>query len=128
MITKERLSSFWFWYLTSTLVYLLLSMVALNGEVTLLSYVAGFVGLFVPFGLMSLILLTTPFGWAGVILFFVCGHFFSKWLNQQNLPFTKKVFLIFLALLLLTTLVDFVRQTPLASWRILIDGELDLHF
>lgn len=123
---KEQLSSFWYWFLISTLIYLILSIVALNGKVTLLSHIAGFVGLFVPFGFTSLFLLMTPLGWVSVILFFVSGHFFSKWLNQQNYSLNKKIIMIFLALLVLTTLVDIVRQTPFASWQILMDGKIDI--
>lgn len=126
MINKERLSSFWFWFLISTLAYLILGLVSLNGQVTPLSHVAGLVGLFVPFGFMSLILLMTPLGWVSVVLFFVSGYLFSKWLNQQNYSLGKKIVLIFVALLVLTTLVDLVRQTPFASWKIFIDGKLDL--
>lgn len=128
MITKDRFSSFWFWFLILTLIYLVLSMVALNGQVTPLSHIAGFVGLFVPFGFMSLFLLITPLGLVSVILFFVSGYFFSKWLDQQNYSLGKKVIIIFIALLALTTLVDIVRQTPFASWQIFIDGKLDIGF
>src|SRR3989344_8820665 len=115
--------SIWFWWFITTACYISLNLLGFPGETpTLLGYFAGFLGLFVPFGMLSLVLFLFPSGWISLILFIVLIIFADKKLKQFNLNFLQKVLLNIFVLLVITTIVDFVRGTPFMSWAILFQG------
>ncbi len=115
--------SIWIWWGFTTFVYLLLSksgyLVSLPST---MGYVTGFIGLFVPYGFLSLITFLSPFGWISLIIFLALMIYIERKLNKQNFSLTKRIFLNLLALLVLTTIVDFIRLTPFASWFIFFHG------
>ena len=56
MITKDRFSSFWFWWIMLTFIYILLSSFGGLDMGGLIGHITGFFGLFVPFGFLSLLI------------------------------------------------------------------------
>jgi len=115
--------SLWFMWLVTTGLYIILTLVGgLSETPSPIGHITGFVGLFVPYGLLSLILLMSPYTWASLVVFILFMVFVEKYLNTLNISFEKRLLLNLLALLILTFAVDGIRQTPLESWRIFIHG------
>ena len=106
-----------------TAVYILFVLSGYPREIsTPLGYIAGFFGLFVPYGLASLILFISPLTWVSLVFFVLSMIFTDRKLNKANLGFGKRILLNLLILLALTTLIDEIRGTPLASWIIFFSG------
>lgn len=80
------------------------------------------IGLFVPFGLLSLFMFATPLGWLGLVVFVGTMIYANKYITTTNVSTNKKIALIFLALFLITLAVDFARGTPFGSFNILFNG------
>ena len=90
---------------------------------TPLGYIAGFVGLFVPYGLKSLILfIANPLALVSLIVFIILMIFISRRLNRGNFNLSKRILLNLLILLVLTTVVDLIRGTAFMSWIIFFQG------
>lgn len=125
--TKFR--SLWFWWFLLTAIYLLFNAIgypAGDGNIVPLGYIAGAVGLFVPFGFMSLFLLMSPVTWLSIPVFLISMWYGEKQLKEKNYSYGKKVLMNLLLLLIITILVDFARMTPFASWLIFLGGGFHL--
>ena len=122
-----RSQSIWFWWVFTTLIYISLTPLLSNqatAPTTPLNYIVGFIGLFVPYGLLSLMLfLTIPlFAGASLVVFLVLMTIINRKLNKWDLSVGKKILVIFLSLLVLTTIVDLIRFTPFYSWILFLNG------
>ncbi len=128
-IRADFYKSIWFWWFLTTFVYVVLNLFEFPGSnATFFGYVAGFIGLFVPYGLTSLILFISIRSWISLIVFVVLMKSFDKKLEKGNYSIGKRITLNLLALLVLTTIVDLVRGTGMASWLIFYYGATPLHF
>lgn len=122
--------SIWFWWLITTSLYIILvtqghALTNTQGNATLLDYIAGFIGLFVPYGVNSLILFFfSPLSWISLLFFIVAMSRVEKYLNTRQASFSRKIIYNFLALMLLTVIVDIIRHTPFESWRIFFNDTL----
>ena len=117
--------SIWFWWLLTTSVYVFFGLLSIPGSTpTLLGHIVGFLGLFVPYGLVSLALFMFigPLSLFSLIVFVVIMVFADRRLNKENFSFGKRILLNLLILLALTTLVDLIRYTPFVSWIIFFQG------
>jgi hypothetical protein len=123
--------SLWFWWFLLTAIYLLFNAAGYptgGDHDILLGYVAGAVGLFVPFGFLSLLLLMSPTTWLSIPVFLISMWYGEKKLKEKNYSYGKKVLMNLLVLLMITILVDFARMTPWASWSIFLGGGLNFGF
>lgn len=122
--------SIWFWWFLTTSVYVGLGRLGYPGITpTFLGYIAGFLGLFVPYGLISLLLFfISLLAWVSLIIFIILMIFTDQRLNKQNFNLGKRILLNLLTLLALTTLVDFIRGTAFESWIIFFQGKHSHYF
>ena len=92
-------------------------------------HIAGFIGLFVPFGILGFIwaLVTLPFSLISIFIFFGGAYFFQRWLSKRNFNVLVSILLIFITLFVLTMLTDLARGTGLIGWETFINGTLP-HF
>ncbi|PIP86908.1 hypothetical protein COW81_03100 [Candidatus Campbellbacteria bacterium CG22_combo_CG10-13_8_21_14_all_36_13] len=131
--TKHKVfESIWFWWFLFTLIYTILNFSGSLGlPLPLGGYVMGFFGLFVPFGLWSSFLLVALHVPSIVALFVFIGLmiFANKKLKTKEIVLWKRILINLLILLLITTLVDFMRGTFFESWKIMFSGgDLDMGF
>ena len=89
-----------------------------------LSKSASFIGIFVPFGLASLVLFAFPLTWFTIPVFFILMFTSNAVFKEFEIPIGVKIFLILITLIVITTSVDFVRGTPLQSWIIFSQGTM----
>jgi hypothetical protein len=116
---KEKLlGSIWFWWAILTAIYIITTIFNIGP----FSFIGRIVGLFVPFGILSLFTFATVFGWLGLLVFIFSTIYANKRLNALNIPLLKKIGLIFVALFIITFITDLARLTPFASIMILING------
>jgi len=108
--------SIWFWWIFTTIIYILL------GSPT--GYITGFIGLFVPYGRLSLIVmeLLPVFSIISLIFFVVSMILIDKLLKRVNILLYKRILLNLLALFIITMVVDFLRFTPFGSIDIFLNG------
>lgn len=123
------LGSIWFWWICTTFLYLALNFFGYpdlgypkEQVATPIAYIAGFVGLFVPYGLMSLPLFFNPLGWVSLMVFLISMFLVDRGFNKQNFGLSKRIILNLLVLLVLTAVVDLIRLTPFQSWMIFFKG------
>ena len=124
---NKILRSLWFWWILTTAIYILLYILLKiagypEGVATPLGHVAGFIGLFVPYGLLSAFLLFSPASLISVIVFLILMTWADRKFNRQNSGLGKRILLNLITLLVLTTLVDTVRLTFFQSWIIFFKG------
>jgi len=122
---QKTIKSIWFWWILTTIIYILLYLISSvgfgpTGDVA--GMIGGFVGLFVPFGILSLITFFNPLGWLSMAIFIVLMVFIDRNLNKLDLSLGFRILINLLFLLVLTTIVDFVRCSPFASWEIFFSG------
>ena len=125
---NKILRSLWFWWILTTAIYILLYILLQiagypKGVATPLGHVTGFIGLFVPYGLLSAILLFSPASLVSVIVFLILMTWADRKFNRQSSGLGKRILLNLITLLVLTTLVDTVRLTFFQSWIIFFKGE-----
>jgi len=117
----------WVWWGITTAVYLLFNYAHYpNAHASILGYVAGFVGLFVPYGALSFLLLFTPQGMFSVVVFIIAMFVLQGYLNKQNYSLEKSILMNLLTLFILTTIVDIIRGTAFQSWIIFLNGSVRL--
>ncbi len=116
--------SIWFCWLLTTLIYVVLAFLGYpKTEIaTPLGYVAGFVGLFVPYGLASLILFANPFTWISLLVFLILMFCADRELKRKSYSLVTAILINLLLLLIITIIIDWFRQTPLASWTVFLHG------
>jgi hypothetical protein len=119
------------YWVISTLVYsalILMSGGSTGG--TLTGYIAGFIGLFVPVGPYSIMMVSTPMGFTANILSVAIIIFVSLWGNKYDILMKsyRKIVMILLILFVVTVIADAVRGTPFASFTIFLNGGIDVHF
>jgi hypothetical protein len=120
---KTILSSIWFWWVLTTIIYLIFNLSHYPGNTpSLLGHIAGFVGLFVPYGMLSSILFLSPFSWISAVVFLFLMFRAEKELNAKNYNLSKRILINLLILLLLTIAVDAMRGTFFQSWVIFFKG------
>lgn len=116
---KEKLlGSIWFWWVILTVIYITTTVFNIGP----FSFIGRIVGLFVPFGILSLFTFVTVFGWLGLLVFIFSIIYANKRLNTLNVTLPKKIALIFAALFIITFITDLARLTPFASIMISIGG------
>ncbi len=125
---EKMLGSIWFWWVVTTIFYVVMLPVSykIDGLIGgILSIIARIVGLFVPFGLLSSIMylaapaILIPIG---LFVFIYSMNFANKKIKSKNVSLAKQIGLIFLALFIITFLIDIVRLTPFGSFAILLKG------
>ncbi|MDO8593814.1 MAG: hypothetical protein Q7R59_02875 [bacterium] len=117
--------SIWFWWIFTTLIYLAIPGYKEETAITLghiVGYISGLVGLFVPYGYLSLVLFIFPLTWVSLVVFLVLMVLIDLKLNKQNFSLSKRILINLLALLILTTMVDLIRGTAFESWWIFFNG------
>jgi len=123
---KAWSNSLWMWWIITTGIYLLFNLLGYPnsaGETpTLLGHVAGFVGLFVPFGFLSAFLLISPFYWFSLAVFLISMIYADRWLKSRSMNTVQRILINLLVLMAITFIVDIVRFTPFESWRIFLQG------
>jgi hypothetical protein len=121
---QKTLQPIWLWCIFTTLIYFAFNISGYPMEriSSPLGYIAGFVGLFVPYGISSLILLFSLSGLASLGFFILFMYLIERGLRQIDINFYLRILINFLVLLLLTIMVDFIRGTPLESWTIFFNG------
>jgi hypothetical protein len=118
----DQFRSLWIWWGITTVCYLLMT---ISGGIQLGSvsgYLLGFIGLFVPYGLYSLLAFINPLAWVSVVFFVFAMIYASRKLNEANDSLGMRILKNLLVLLVITFLVDIIRFTPFASWQIFFDG------
>lgn len=123
--------SIWFYWVVLTVIYLTFNIMGYPNNASVgqpMGHVAGAIGLFVPFGLLSLFYLLEPEAWLSIPVFFGSMFYVDKKLKEKNYGFIKSLLISLLVLLIITTLVDFARMTPFASWHIFIKGGTKIVF
>lgn len=120
---RTILKSIWFWWILTTVVYLILN----TGNSTISDRVAGFFGLFVPYGFLSLfVAFAEPIGTlltiVSVIFFIFAMRWSNKIINKESNSTVKAILMSLFALLIITMVVDLIRGTPFYSWQILFTG------
>ena len=128
--TRNKIwSSIWFWWFLTTVIYIVFNFSGYPSSTTsLLGYVAGFVGLFFPYGwASSILLILSPFSWISVVVFLILMFMAEKELNRKNYGLRKRILINFLILLFLTTAVDLIRGTFFQSWFIFLSGAFPSH-
>lgn len=119
---KEKLlGSIWFWWAILTVIYIV-TFFSVGSSAGPLSFVARTTGLFVPFGMLSLLTFVTVFGWLGLLVFIFSTIYANKRLKALNISLPKKIALIFAALFIITFITDLARLTPFASIMIFINN------
>ena len=126
---EESPNSIYVWWFILTIIYIIFNFfghpVVINGgvaKVSLIDHFAGFIGLFVPFGLVSIKLLALPIVWLSVPVFFYGIYFLNNWLVSQKIQGFKKTVTILGLLFLLTVITDVARLMPFSSINIFIEG------
>ena len=90
-----------------------------------LTVFAGFIGLFVPYGINAAFhFMASLLSWISVPVFIFLMFVAQIKLSSLTGSPLKKILLIFLALLIITTVIDLVRGTPLESWTIFLNGSM----
>ncbi len=132
MNIQNKYNTLWAWWIYTTIAYVLLTLMFnfpdpdQYMEGTPLGYLFGFIGLFVPYGVISVALMMS---WVSFLAFFPIMYFMEKSLRAQKYTTTQRILINLLALLLITIVVDFIRMTPFFSWAIFFSGGvLDLGF
>ncbi len=116
--------SIWFWWVLTTVLYLGLNPF-MDGNHGILGYVGGFVGLFVPYGYFSSFLfLASPLSGISVVFFIFAMISLEKMIKIHNLSLVKKILFNLVALMIITAIVDLIRDTPFYSWHIFIQGSI----
>ena len=87
-----------------------------------LTVTASFLGLFVPYGLPSLMLFLSISAWYSVLVFVPMIAIADYKIQRSTLPLSDKILLILVCLLVLTLIVDLVRSGSWISWDILLHG------
>lgn len=130
----KDLNSLWLWWFYTTALYIWLGSLlglpesSFSGSI-LSGYFFGFVGLFVPYGFLSVLLLASPFGIISLVFFIMAMIFSQKRLDEKNYNFIKRMLLNLFALFIITFLVDVIRGTPLVSFIIFLNhGILNTRF
>lgn len=86
----------------------------------ILTISASIVGIFVPYGAASLMVFIISFlSWISAVVFLLLMFVANKKLSQLNIGILRKVLLILAILMVLTMIVDLIRETPFVSWSIL---------
>lgn len=117
--------SIWFLWIFTTVIYILLepqSVEMLNPN--LAGYITGFVGLFVPYGPLSLyVAMFLPVLTIVSLVFFVIAMLLiDKKLKKRNFPLYKKILLNLFALFIITMIVDIIRGTLFGSIIVFLNG------
>ena len=119
-------TSLWAWWFITTVLYSVMSI--FHAPVwgpyppgDFIGHLEGFVGLFVPYGPLSILAFTfSPLYWVSLV-FFLCAMFYSeKMLKKTVLTPWKKILMNIYALLVITTIVDIVNGTHFLSWHIFL--------
>ncbi len=106
---------------------------ALNHPIDVVfTFGTAFIGVFVPFGAASVLLLVMSMasmnGDMGPLMaipvFFILMFVAHKVLKKYEMSPRKKIAVILIALILITMVVDYVRDTPFESWKILMHGSV----
>ncbi len=116
--------SLWVWWLFTSLLYLVFNALhwIKEGDGTPLGHLGGFIGLFVPYGWVSLIVSIMPMGLVSIVVFFILMFIIDIAFSQWNLTLGRRILYNLIALLLLTILVDAIRGTFFQSWVIFFKG------
>lgn len=125
-------SSAYVWWLIVTIIYVAFNF---NGhpidtyfdsksEPVIIDNIAGFFGLFAPFGIVSATYSISPLFWPSVLIFLFGIYYFNEWLYKKDYKVSKKIVIIICGLLLLTMLTDAARLMPFASWSVFITGKI----
>lgn len=114
---KEFNSIWWSWVIVTTLYIFFVFLFSANFTTNPLEgYITGFIGLFAPFGFLSVFLLfSNPLP---LLFFIIAMIFIDSKLNKLNYSLRKRILINLFVLLILTTLIDFIRFTPFASWQL----------
>jgi len=133
--TQKLFRSIWFWWIFLSVIYIVLYISGILPEssyrasvVFPYNHIAAFIGLFVPYGLASswLFVFAPIQSIISAILFGMMMVTSSKYIRRTKSTIVA-IALCLISLLIITTVVDFVRMTPFASWRILMEGYLNLN-
>lgn len=124
------LTSIWFWWLLLTVLYSALSIIFHVPAIDhyphgagFIGYVIGFIGLFVPYGPLSIFyFLVSPLSWVSFAFFLYAMFYAEKKLGKAGLTPWKRILMNIFALLLITTMVDIIRPTPFESWQIFLNA------
>jgi hypothetical protein len=141
---KKYFGSIWFWWLFLTSIYTLFNLLGYPCPfsewyeyhnkciIPFISYVAAFIGLFVPFGITSLPLLFAALMHfsllsLGPIFFIISMILFGVTIKETKISIFKKMILCLVMLLIFTTVVDGLRDTAFESWKILFNGQFSYY-
>ncbi len=135
MNIQNKYNTLWAWWIYTTIAYVLLALI-FNFHVsdnymggTPIGYLFGFVGLFVPYGVLSVMSLMVLLSFVSFIPFLLIMDFAVENLRVKNYSTTQRILSNLLVLLLITMAVDCIRMTPFVSWTIFFDGGvIDLGF
>jgi hypothetical protein len=120
--------SIWFWWIFTSAIYYIFNILGYPGEApTFFGHIAGFVGLFVPYGATSSVLFMAPFAWISLFAFAYLMYIAERDLSKKNYSLLKRILLNLLILLILTTVVDALRGTFFKSWDIFFRGAWGFH-
>lgn len=132
---KKYYESIWFWWIILTGIYAVFNVFGYPAEITnynvsfFVQYISAFLGLFVPFGLGGVALMSLGliggsllFVFLPIIIFLFLMFSANKWIQKLGTQFFIKFLLILFSLILITCAVDFARGEPFESWSILLKG------
>ena len=121
---NKYLKTIWFWWILLTIIYSFLSLSLLDGG--LLGRLTGFIGLFVPFGPLSVLVffIGLPLSLISVLVFFGGAYLFQKWLSKKTFSTFTTFLIILIALFVFTFLTDIARGTYFAGFKIFLDGRI----
>lgn len=120
----DSLDSIWFWWFIMSAIYLAFSGFGYPKELipTTLGHVAGFFGLFAPYGLTSLLSFMSPPAWISLVVFILLMKYCNKKFSSLNISLGKRILLNLFTLLVITSIIDLIRWTPFESWSIFFNG------
>ena len=119
-------SIFVLWFVL-TLFYILVTYFLTKFDVSVIGnpvgYFFGFIGLFVPYGLLSLpTFILVPGSWYSLIAFTLILLVADHLTKRSPVDLWKRMLLNLAILFFVTMVVDYMRGTPFASWEIFVSG------
>ena len=133
---KKSIETIWFWWIFLSAIYIGLNFLGypvdnpLRSYSTALALFSTILGLFVPYGLYSILYFMDSFfpSLISILVFFLLMYLAHKRISILTISTLLKVAVILLGLLIITTTVDLIRGTPFESWIILLQGGLSTHY
>ena len=120
MVLPKYCNSIWFWWTVITVLYI--AAFLLSAAKLIPHTIPATIGLFAPFGVFSVIMLLSYWGWLNLAVFIALMFGTEHLIDRVKVTLFQKIGIIFVSLFILTLILDAIHFTPFLSIKWLLYG------